>query len=65
MSIKAGNTVEVSICWSGIVSRANVREHQEGNTAEASIFRIGIDSRPIYIYINISELVELVSWNTL
>ena len=61
MSIKAGNTIETSISQSGIVSRANICEHQEGNTLEAFIFRSGIDSRPIYVCINASGLVKLVS----
>ena len=36
-----------------------------GNSVEASIFRSGIDSRPIYMSINISGLVKLVGWDTL
>ena len=65
MSIKAGNNVEVSFSWSGIGSMANIREHEEGNTIEASIVQSGIDSRPIYVSINISGLVKLVGWDTL
>ena len=60
VSIKAGNTLEVSISRSGIGSRANICEHQEGNTVESSIFRSRIDSRPICVSINISALVKLV-----
>ena len=36
-----------------------------GNTVEASIFRSAIDSRPIYVSINISRLVKLVGRDTL
>ena len=60
MSIKAGNTVEASICHSGIGSRANICEHQEGNTIEASIFRSRIDSRPICVSMNTFELVMFI-----
>ena len=65
MRIKAGNTIAVSISQSGIGSRANIRKHQESNTVEASIFRSGIGRRPIHVSINISELVKLVSGDTL
>ena len=65
VSITAGNTVEASISWSGIGSRANIYEYPDGNTVEASIFRSGIDSRPIYVTINISGLVKLVGWDIL
>ena len=65
MSIDTGNTVEVSISHSGIGSRADICEHQEGNAVVASIFRSGIDRRPIYVSINISGLVKLISWYTL
>ena len=65
MSIKAGNSVEVSSSRSGIGSRANICHHQEDNTMEASIIRSGIDSGPICMSINISGLVKLVSLDTL
>ena len=65
MSIKASNRIEVSIFQSSIGSRTNIRKHQEGNTVVASIFQSGIDSRPIYVSIDISGLVKLVGWNTL
>ena len=42
MCIKAGNTVEESIFRSGMGSRANIPEHQEGNTMEVSISQSGI-----------------------
>ena len=45
MSIKAGNTVAVSISCSGIGSRTNIRKDQEGNTIVASISLTGISSR--------------------
>ena len=38
MSIKAGNTIETSISQSEIGSKTNIREHQEGNTIEVSMF---------------------------
>ena len=53
------------IFCSGIGSRANIREHQEGDTVEASDFGSGIDRRVIYVRINISGLVKLVSWDIL
>ena len=63
--MKAGNTVEVPITWSRIGSRATMREHQEVDTIEVSIFRSAIDSRPMYVTINLSGLVKLVGWDTL
>ena len=64
MYIKACNTIKVSNFHSGIGSRANLRQYEEGNTDEGSIFRSGIDSRQIYVSINILGLVKLVGWDT-
>ena len=42
MSINAGNTVKSAIFQSGICSRANMHQHQEGNTVKVFISESGI-----------------------
>ena len=65
MNIEAGNAIVASISRSGIGSRAKILVHEEGYTVKLFNFGNGVDSGPIYLSIDISGLVKLVSWDTL